>query len=305
MTRLLLASALLTGALSACALSAHPVTPADAPAAGPSVDLSAPGPLVLDSVVSATWSVPLSGLVNLDHPAAADLENADTPIVLPVHVLTHPERGVFVVDTGAPASLDPLTAAMGAYLSDMEIVDPIGDIVARHGGALSGALITHAHLDHVLGLLDLDVDVPVFMGPSELHGHAASNAMLRRSFGRILDGRPPVLELVFDDDATIGGMPALDLLGDGSLFALHVPGHTEGSVAYLARTTEGPALFTGDTAHLIWSWERGVESGSYSADQELHAESLTALRELAASLPNLRVFTGHELDGVGTGVDDI
>ncbi|MCB9741534.1 MAG: MBL fold metallo-hydrolase [Alphaproteobacteria bacterium] len=302
MTRLL-ATSLSLSLLSACVLVHHPEVPAPVGGPGPSVDLSAPGPIVLESVVSARWAVPLSGLVNLENPkaVAAGLQDAETPIVLPVHVLTHPEQGVFVVDTGAPADPGSLGALVSAFAKDMVVVDPIEDIAARHGG-IRGALITHAHIDHVMGLAALPEDTKVYMGPGELEARAAINGLTRGFYRRALRGKPSVTTWAWEQGTELGGLPALDVFDDGSLFALHVPGHTDGSTAYLARTTEGPVLFTGDCAHLRWSWENVVESGSYSADQALHAESLGKLKALALEIDGLKVYVGHELDGVGTGV---
>ncbi|MES1205859.1 MAG: MBL fold metallo-hydrolase [Pseudomonadota bacterium] len=86
----------------------------------------------------------------------------------------------------------------------------------------------------------------------------------------------------------------LDLFGDGSLFAIWVPGHTAGSVAYVARTPRGPVLFTGDTSHTRWGWEHDVPPGKFSSDRERNATSLAALRGLAARHPALEVPLGHQ-----------
>ena len=86
----------------------------------------------------------------------------------------------------------------------------------------------------------------------------------------------------------------LDLFGDGSLFAILVPGHTAGSVAYLARTPRGPVLFTGDTSHTRWGWEHDVEPGEFTADRPKNAESLKRLRALVAEHPAIDVRLGHQ-----------
>ncbi|MCB9759701.1 MAG: MBL fold metallo-hydrolase [Alphaproteobacteria bacterium] len=290
--------------LPACALSRHPSVAVTA-ASVSAPPLAEPGPLTLESVVSARWSVPLSGLVNLENPDAAGLVDGDVPIVLPVHVLTHPERGAFVIDTGAPADLSVMGPLVGGFLGDMEVVDPMADILARQSAPLAGVLITHMHLDHILGLADIPVETPIYAGPGELEVRQASNALLRRPYKRLLDDRAPLQSWDWTDAGTLGGLPAIDVLGDGSLWALSVPGHTPGSTAYLARTVDGPVLFTGDCAHLQWSWTSGVEAGSYTADHAQHRQSLAALRQLAAQIDGVQVFTGHELTGEDTGVDMI
>ena len=50
----------------------------------------------------------------------------------------------------------------------------------------------------------------------------------------------------------------LDIFGDASVFAIHTPGHTAGSTAYLVRSTQGPILLVGDTSHTQWGWDHGV-----------------------------------------------
>ena len=37
--------------------------------------------------------------------AASELEPGKVPIVLPVHLLTHPDAGLFIVDTGIPEAM--------------------------------------------------------------------------------------------------------------------------------------------------------------------------------------------------------
>jgi glyoxylase-like metal-dependent hydrolase (beta-lactamase superfamily II) len=114
---------------------------------------------------------------------------------------------------------------------------------------------------------------------------------------RALRGRAPVQEWprVTADPSTPAG--AIDLLGDGSLWALPTPGHTDGHTAYLALTTDGPVLFVGDASHTRWGWDHGVAPGWFSDDRERGAESLRQLRALVAANPSIRVEVGHEATG--------
>ena len=51
--------------------------------------------------------------------------------------------------------------------------------------------------------------------------------------------------------------PSVDLFGDGSLWAISVPGHTDDDVAYLINGPE-PVLLTGDASHFAWAFNTGV-----------------------------------------------
>jgi glyoxylase-like metal-dependent hydrolase (beta-lactamase superfamily II) len=90
-------------------------------------------------------------------------------------------------------------------------------------------------------------------------------------------------------------LTVVDVFGDGSVFALSVPGHTRGSVAFLVRTTHGPVLLTGDTSHTRWGWEHDVEPGSASADRSRNRISLLELEALVARHPQVQVRLGHQL----------
>jgi N-acyl homoserine lactone hydrolase len=286
---------LLTSLLVGCAPAVSAVrVEAPVPSASP-LDLDAPGPLIHEAVVSARWAVPLEGLIDLTDPRAAALEGGRMSIVLPVHVLVHPEAGVFVVDTGVPAADSPVRGLLAWYTSDVEPVEPLADILARQPAPLAGVLLTHTHLDHVLGLPDVPVGVPVYAGPGEERADGLMGRVTFPTLRRALGDRP-LSSWDFDAAEPLGPVSAaIDVIGDGSLWALSVPGHTPGSTAYLARTQDGPVLFTGDCSHTRWGWDHDVTPGTYTADHEANAASLASLRALAAEHPGMQVFVGHEL----------
>ncbi len=86
----------------------------------------------------------------------------------------------------------------------------------------------------------------------------------------------------------------MDVFGDGSMFAISVPGHTPGSVAYLIRTPQGPVLLTGDTSHTRWGWDHTVEPGDFTDDHERNLQNLQRLKALVASYPGIEVRLGHQ-----------
>ena len=274
------------------------------------VDLDESGPIELESVISARGAGPSAGLVNLHPPKAraAGLRNEKTPIVLSVHVLRHPERGLFVIDTGVPrswadgakANVDGIVVTQ--ILEGVEGVEPLSDIVARQSAPLAGVFFTHMHIDHVLGLPDVPKGTPIFAGPEEMDIRLAERAVLGRTFDKLLAGHDLRTFDVKKARPLGPARVAIDVFGDRSFFALHVPGHTHGSMAFVARTTRGPVLLTGDSSHTIWGWENGVEPGIFTRDGEQNREGLAMLRALANAHPKMRVLVGHEIDGVGTGI---
>jgi glyoxylase-like metal-dependent hydrolase (beta-lactamase superfamily II) len=267
-------------------------------------ELEQPGPLEVETVVSANWAVARRQIINLAHPKAkaAGLEDGDEPIQVYFHVLRHPTRGIFLIDTGVEKALenDRDNAAFRGlvasfmHMEKMKIVRPLGDWLKENGGKVDGVFFTHLHLDHVTGLPDVPKRTPIYAGPTEAHNRGILNVFSRSGMDRGLEGRPALNEWVFrpDPDGRFDGV--LDVFGDGSLFAVYVPGHTCGSTAYLARSTKGPVLVTGDTASTVWGWKHQVEPGSFTADHAQDAEALAKLHKLAEEHPTIDVRLGHQ-----------
>ena len=124
--------------------------------------LAAPANVSVDVVLAAHWAVEREGLLNLDHPEAkkAGLKNGDVPIILQVGVVRHPERGDFLVDSGIDRDLahgrkGAVRGAVFNFLRELKPVVSTGDLIAREKLNVTGVLLTHMHLDHVLGLANV------------------------------------------------------------------------------------------------------------------------------------------------------
>jgi N-acyl homoserine lactone hydrolase len=266
--------------------------------------LDRPGPVEVETVVGADWQVTRAGLINLDNPKAkaAGLKDGDEPIQIFVHVLRHPTRGTFLIDSGVTRQLleDPGQAGVGwlirrlMHVEKMRLGTETAAVLARQPAPLSGVLLTHLHLDHISGLHDVPRETPLYAGPGETRDRAFVYLFSRGSIDGLLEGQAPISEWKFEADPTGRFAGVLDVFGDGTVFALSVPGHTPGSTAYVVRTPQGPVLFTGDTCHTRWGWDHDVEPGSFSGDHPRNAVSLANLRALGARHPAMDVRLGHQ-----------
>ena len=304
---LILAAAALVG----CTATSHPDTPATIGAVSRTASLEAvvdePGPLTVETVVGADWQVPLSGLLNLDHPEAkrAHLVDRDEPIYVAFHAVRHPTRGLFLVDTGVERALfehpdDAVIRGLVARIAHVDKMKRRTDTktwIDAQTQPVAGVFLTHLHLDHVTGMRDVPAGTPVFVGPGETSARSFENMFVGSIVDRALENKPALSVWRFERDPDGAFEGVLDVFGDGSFWALHVPGHTRGSTAYLARTASGPVLMTGDACHTAWGWEHGVEPGSFSSDSEKSVQSLERLRSFVAKHPTMTVRLGHQPRG--------
>jgi N-acyl homoserine lactone hydrolase len=269
--------------------------------------IDVPGPIEVETVNSADWTVPLSGLLDLKSAAAqaAHLTDHPEPIHVFVHIVRHPQFGTFLVDTGVSQQLlaDPGGHGISWLvrqimpLDKMRIKEGAAQVIARIPGGIQGIFFTHVHVDHISGMPDIPGKVPLYVGRSESTQTSFQNLFFRGTTSKLLEGKADLQEWPFRLDDHRKGIivgDVVDIFRDGSAFAISAPGHTPGSTAYLLRTPKGPVLLTGDTSHTRWGWEHSVEPGSYTTDQPMNLESLLMLKGLVQRHPIVDVRLGHQ-----------
>ncbi|RVU80989.1 MBL fold metallo-hydrolase [Leucothrix sargassi] len=244
---------------------------------------------------SANFTVPLGGLLNLEDPKAkqAGLVDEDTQVQIFAYHIRHPKHGDFLIDSGvsqkfmdAPDDHGVPSLMLGPLGFDtLEMLKSTESIISDFAQPLQGVFISHLHVDHIMGLPAIAPQVPVYVGRGETVEPFILFAMTRGIVDRLLEGRPDVREW---------SAQYVDVFGDGSVFAIHSPGHTAGSTAYLVNSTAGSVLLVGDASHTKWGWENGVEPGAFSINQPLSRLSLERLRKLVEENPSIQVRPGHQ-----------
>lgn len=294
--------------LSACTSSSHPTQAASLGKAVSSTQMEAvldtQGDLELETINSADWRVDLSGLLNLENPKAiaAGLRNKEEPIQIFAHVVHHPKFGYFLIDTGVSEKVlkNPEAAGIswlmrqGMHLEKMTLHRSTANIIQSLPQALSGVWLTHLHIDHITGMPDIAANVPVYAGPQETEEKYWMNMFVRTTTDRLLENKSPLQIWQFKPDPVHRFEGVIDIFGDGSAFAIHVPGHTAGSIAYVLRTKQGAVLLTGDTSHTRWGWDNGVEPGDFTRHHPNNLASLNKLKALVARHPGMQVRLGHQ-----------
>lgn len=166
--------------------------------------------------------------------------------------------------------------------------------------ALAGTIITHAHYDHLGGVLDLD-GAPVWMPQAEIDLVRAAAAgedasVLPGDARRLGDRARPI---PFASAPLYAWDQTWDVYGDGSLVVISTPGHSPGSVSVFVRLPDGrPVLMVGDT---VWVREgytererKGWLVSALDADGDATAEQIARLWALHRAVPDLTILPAHD-----------
>lgn len=114
-------------------------------------------------------------------------------------------------------------------------------------------LLTHAHFDHISGALSLKTKTGVKIAIGEKENFALSDESynLANLFGANI--KPFSADILLEDNCELN-------VGDLTFKVLHTPGHTVGSVSYLAEDV----LFSGDTLFYMSVGRTDFPGGDFS-----------------------------------------
>jgi N-acyl homoserine lactone hydrolase len=261
--------------------------------------LSHPQPITIRTYSTGIMQTTLGGIMNLDHEKAQNI--ADKVIEIPVNVglVQHKDFGAYLIDAGLDASYvdNPHGTIKGmmveSYLGkgSQEPNVHIAAILEQEKIQLQGVFLTHLHQDHTAGIIDLPKDIPYVAGKNERYVNF-------RFFMQSdhLAGIDELQEIDFAEGIDL--MPlgkAIDVFGDGSLWAISSSGHSAGHVLFLINSMDEQVLFTGDACNDHYQFETGIGPGSYSSDLEGGQDVLERIILFKESYPEVKLVYGHDL----------
>lgn len=253
------------------------------------------------------------------HPEAmtrstASWRPADFP-ALPA-LLVHPVEGPIMFDTGySPsftAATDPFPERLYRWLTPMQL--SAGNDAAARCRALGfdphdvrHVVVSHFHADHVAGLHAFSA-ARIHCARSGLSA-AMRGGRLRSVCGGILRGLLPddiASRACFFEEASVVDLPrtmhpfsrAADVLGDGSLLAVELPGHCPGHWGLLvADALKGPHFLVADAAWSSESIRRNLPpprlTTAFLGTTDATRRTLAALHELAGRNPDVLLTPYH------------
>ena len=159
--------------------------------------------------------------------------------------------------------------------------------LARDMGVTIKAIAnSHAHLDHILGVRDVQAasGAKFLLHPSEIEGARSAGQHSAMMLGRQVEPPPEPDGLLADgDEVDVAGL---------KLKVIHTPGHTQGSVSFY---TDG-LLFSGDTLFRGSIGRTDLPGGNYEQEMASIVDKLLALPDDTIVLPGHMQETriGHE-----------
>lgn len=250
-----------------------------------------------------TGNIQMDRAQNLDpnNPKIKAFQEGNEPLPVLVNWLHHERYGDFLIDGGFGSSFNT-NPHYGNYSEPMRLLNWVSGIknsqqagqntaaqLKAHNVHLKGVFFTHFHPDHTSGAAELPQDIDYIFGKNE-------NWFLARAFiGDHFYGKKNLKTIDFMNVQAMPPLgPAVDVFGDGSLWAVSTPGHTRDHISYVVNAKTGPVLLTGDASHFSWAFENDVAPrGLNNDDTEMAQRSLEQLINFTEEYPRVKIIFGH------------
>lgn len=235
----------------------------------------------------------LKGTLNPDHPRARDIEDQELEVPILAQWVHHQEKGDFLLDVGLDSSYfkDPCGGLEGTSVDEyqQEENQNIAYHLEKRDISLKMVFLSHLHSDHAAGVRELPQNIPYITGKGEYKEYHPE------VHGDFLEGLEELFEIDYSKAQNMPFLgPSVDLLGDGSLWAIHTPGHTPGHSSFLVNGMDGPIFMVMDAAFIRENLKLGVAPSDYTWNTGVAQETLEKILTFLRLYPQVRVGPGHE-----------
>lgn len=181
------------------------------------------------------------------------------------------------------------------------------DQLRRLNAHASLVILSHLHSDHVAGLFDIP-HAPVLTSRAAFGALRRGGRLATLKAGipeplrrRLLDLRPRFVEdcpQVAPPPGLEGFGPVHDLLNDGELLAVPLPGHGQGQFGvYLPNTPRGPQFLIADAAYSRDALLQDAPPPDFTlkrlGDRDAYLKTFARLRTLMGARPDITLWPSH------------
>lgn len=230
---------------------------------------------------------------------------------LPVsaYLIEHP-KGKFLVDTGWAREMSPQgeydkkaqIRSLGSYIlyrvnqgriAKGECIDEQLAQLGISDSDLDAVLLTHLDCDHANGLSCVRHAKKFLVAADEVRFANKLTNRVRYYKGWWKD--TPLTQFQWNDHEG-PAHHSCDLLGDGSIQLINIPGHADGLFAVKVKNEEGKfVLLFSDGGYARKSWEQMITSG-IAADKNMQKKSLAWIREQSLDPDCVESLANHDPD---------
>ncbi|MBP3539337.1 MAG: N-acyl homoserine lactonase family protein [Oscillospiraceae bacterium] len=246
----------------------------------------------------------------LSNTAAQILTPDSRRITLPVsaYLIEH-QHGLILVDCGwrrdispngvydekaARALLSPQLAAF--YRPVVEPGQAIHEQLAAMGikpSDLELVIITHLDPDHVSGVVHLHGARRIIVPEDEYFWSCRTVYKMRQPWKLWID--EPIERVYYRGFPDVPNSWAVDIFGDGTLYMVNLPGHTDGMAGIVAVNGKRFSLMCADAGFNRRSWEELIVPG-FGFDEKRQLKSLEWVRDMSRRPGCAAVLASHDAD---------
>jgi N-acyl homoserine lactone hydrolase len=253
-----------------------------------------PQPIKLEEFQTGTVIINKKGTLNPEHPLAQNIKDEELEVPILSYWIHHDEQGNYLLDAGLDKSYyqDP-HGGIKNPLAD-EFIQKKDQNIKFHLDMkrikLKAVFLSHLHPDHIAGIRELPKNIPYIIGKGEFNDNNTDD------YENFLKTLKILYEIDFSKIDAIPPLgPSVDLLGDGSLWAISTPGHTAGHISFLVNGFNGPVFLTMDACFIHENIEKKIAPSSYTWNIKLAQKTLEKIIKFLKEYPQVKVHCGHEL----------
>lgn len=163
---------------------------------------------------------------------------------------------------------------------------------------LDAVILTHLDCDHASGLIPVKNAKHIFCSKEEWEHAHTRDVRYNPKFWEDV----PVETLNMEEDPGAPFGKSCDVFMDGSFKAVLTPGHSEGSIAILAKGKTGFAAFIGDDSYNRHSWEDLKLPGPVFNKEDMK-KTLQWVQKLNRDPECIGIYAAHDPEGPEDGND--
>ncbi len=255
--------------------------------------LQNPSDVTVESIKTGTVNINRKGTINTKHPKAGYIRDEILNVPIMSHLVHHKEFGNFLLDAGLDKlySDDTYGGIQGEFAEEFfqEKNENIKFQLDNKNITINGVFLSHLHADHIAGIRELPKNILYLVGKGEIEKYQPD------IYGNFLNGIETIYEIDFSGLKQIPPLGhSADLLGDGSIWAVSTPGHTNGHISYLINGLKEVVFFAMDACFIQDNLKLKIAPSDYTWDIKMAQKTLDKIIQFSEDHPEVRVICGHE-----------